>query len=102
MNIIIIDKPFKEKRKTVYVYTKSIFVYPTNHGNLTAFEIAELEKIAVQTVRNKIKRGLYSQDKKKVGRPLGSKKIKEEVVITKKTKTINLGSWEQEQLNKKG
>lgn len=99
MNIIITAKPFKEKRRTVYVYVKSIFVYPTNHGNLTAQEIADLENIAIQTVRNKIKRGLYSPDKKKVGRPLGSKKIKE-VVLEKKSKTTNLGSWELSQLNK--
>jgi len=95
--VIITGKPFKEKRSTVYVYTKKIFVYPTNHGNLTAQEIADLEKITVQTVRNKICRGFYSAEKKKRGRPI---KVEEPVKESKINK-ISIGSWEQEQLMKK-
>jgi len=101
--VIITGKSFKEKRSTVYVYTKKIFVYPTNHGNLTAQEIADLEKINVQTVRNKICRGLYSFENRKKRKPV---KVEESVEIEKtgkesKINKISIGSWEQEQLMKK-
>ena len=94
MKIIITGKPTKEKRLTSFM--KKVSIYPTNHGNLSAHEIAELEGIKYQTVVNKICKGLYSDIKKKPGR---HKKIKE-VDIVKTTNKVSLGSWEQEQLMK--
>ena len=94
MQIIITGKAFTEKRM---VFRKTT-IYPTNFGNLTVHGIAQIEGIKPQSVINKIGRGLYSENKKKVGRPLGAKKIKEEVVLENKTKLPTLGSWEQEQL----
>jgi len=93
--ITILGKPFKEKRLTTYM--KKVFIYPTNHGNLTANEIAEIENISVESARKQIYRELYPIEKKKRGR---KPKIKKEFNEIDKTKNNLLGSWEQEQLNK--
>jgi len=68
MRIIITGKEFLEERPA-RITTRKVLVYPTNMGNLTPYEIAELEGVKPQTVRNNIYRGKYQTDKKKVGRP---------------------------------
>jgi len=86
---------------TAYGYEKSILIYQTNNGNLSVNEIADIEGIQSQTVRNKIGRGLYTFEFKKSRRPPGAKNI------TKKTdnradklNSINIGSWEKQQCQK--
>jgi len=68
MRIIITGKEFLEERPAKVV-TRKVLVYPTNMGNLSTDEIAELENIKTQTARNNIYRGKYSVTKRRVGRP---------------------------------